>query len=185
MCSLLFGGVSAIILLFLAIPSSFANIAILGYIDSASIIIAIGITIIATGIGSVNSIGGLEAVNWSALPKEIISFSEAFVAVSNTISIVFAYSFANCQFSFMDEMHTPEDFTTSIWTLGILEIVIYTITGATIYSFVGSDVKSPALLSARDVISKVAFGVALPVILWLVCFLASTLFVIKAHCGIA
>lgn len=32
-CSLLFGGVSAIILLLLAIPSSFADIAILGYID--------------------------------------------------------------------------------------------------------------------------------------------------------
>lgn len=61
-------------------------------------------------------------------------------------------------------MHTPEDFTKSIWTLGILEIVIYIITGATIYAFVGLDVKSPAFLSAGDVVSKVAFGVALPVI---------------------
>lgn len=99
---------------------------------------------IATGIESTNSIGGLETVKWSGLPKENIGFSEAFVAVSN---IVFAYSFATCQFSFMEEMHTPENFTKSICTLGILEIVIYTITGATIYSFVGSDVKSPALLS--------------------------------------
>ncbi|CAG8169305.1 unnamed protein product [Penicillium olsonii] len=160
-CSLLFSGVSAVILLLLAIPSSFSDVAILGYIDFASIIIAIGITIIGTGIEGTNATGGLGAVNWSVWPKEAISFSEVFVAISN---IVFAYSFATCQFSFMDEMHTPREFTKSIWVLGLLEIVIYTITGATIYAFVGSEVKSPALLSADLIVSKVAFGMALPVI---------------------
>lgn len=160
-CSLLFGGVSAILLLCLAIPSSFADVAFLGYIDFASIIIAIGITIIATGIQGTNSPGGLQAVDWSALPKEDMTFSEAFVAVSN---IVFAYSFATCQISFMDEMHTPKDFIKSIWALGLLEISIYTITGATIYAFVGSGVASPAILSTGSLVSKVAFGIALPVI---------------------
>ncbi|RJE19510.1 hypothetical protein PHISCL_08152 [Aspergillus sclerotialis] len=48
--------------------------------------------------------------------------------------------------------------------LGITEIVIYTITGAVIYAFVGLSVKSPALLSAGNLISRIAFGVALPVI---------------------
>lgn len=160
-CSLLFGGVSAIILLLLALPSSFADMALLGYIDFASIIIAIGITIIATGVGSTNSPGGLAAVDWSAYPKEDMTFSEAFVAFTN---IVFAYSFATCQISFMDEMHTPKDFIKSIWALGILEIIIYTITGATIYAFVGSGVQSPAILSTGSLVSKVAFGIALPVI---------------------
>jgi len=92
---------------------------------------------------------------------ENLTFSKAFVAVTN---IVFAYSFAVCQFSFMDEMHTPKDFVKSIWVLGIVEIIIYTITGAVIYYSVGGGVKSPALLSAGPLISKVAFGVALPVI---------------------
>ncbi|OGM47950.1 N amino acid transport system protein [Aspergillus bombycis] len=147
-CSLLFGGVSAIILLLLSIPSSFADMAWLGYVDFASIVAAIGITIIATGIRSSDAPGGLSAVN-------------CFIAISN---IVFAYSFATTQFSFMDEMHTPKDYKKSIWALGFLQIAIYTITGATIYAFVGPDVESPALLSAGPLVSRIAFGVALPVI---------------------
>lgn len=64
----------------------------------------------------------------------------------------------------MKEMHTPKDYIKSIWALGLIEIFIYTVTGALIYAFVGADVKSPALLSAGGVVSRVAFGVALPVI---------------------
>lgn len=64
----------------------------------------------------------------------------------------------------MDEMHTPQDFVKSIWALGIIEIFIYTVTGALIYAFVGKDVQSPALLSAGNIVSKGVFGVALPVI---------------------
>ncbi|KAJ6093176.1 hypothetical protein N7486_008465 [Penicillium sp. IBT 16267x] len=160
-CSVVFGVVSAVILLLLAIPPSFTEMAVLGYIDFASIIIAIGITIIATGVDASNAPGGLAAVNWSAWPKEGITFAEAFVSVSNNI---FAYSFALCQFSFMDEMHTPRDYVKSIWALGIIEIVIYTLTGSLIYAFVGQGVQSPALLSAGSLLKRVAFGIALPVI---------------------
>jgi hypothetical protein len=158
-CSLVFGIVSTIILFLLALPPSFAEVAILGYIDFVSIILAIGITIIGTGVQQ--NQGLIPASDWSAWPKEGLTFVEAFIALGN---IVFAYSFAVCQFSFMDEMHTPKDFVKSIWWLGMIEIVIYTVTGALIYVFVGQDVKSPALLSAGDLLSKVAFGVALPVI---------------------
>ncbi|KAI0007257.1 transmembrane amino acid transporter protein-domain-containing protein [Xylariaceae sp. FL0662B] len=157
-CSLVFGVVSAIILLLLAVPPSFAEVAILGYIDFVSIMAAIGITIIATGVQRTDA--GASS-DWSAWPAEDATFAKAFIAITN---IVFAYSFAVCQFSFMDEMHTPRDFVKSIWALGLIEIVIYTLTGALIYSFVGMDVKSPALLSAGSLVSKVAFGIALPVI---------------------
>ncbi|KAL3261230.1 hypothetical protein ABHI18_003933 [Aspergillus niger] len=160
-CSVVWSVVSAVILLLLSIPSSFADMAWLGYVDFISIVAAIGITIIATGIRGTDSTGGLAAVDWSATPQGDPTFSDGFIAISN---IVFAYTFASCLFSFMDEMHTPKEFTKSIWSLGILQIVIYTVTGATIYAFVGADVQSPALLSAGTLVSKVAFGIALPVI---------------------
>ncbi|KZZ92835.1 Amino acid transporter, transmembrane [Moelleriella libera RCEF 2490] len=160
-CSVVFGVVSAIILLLLAVPPSFAEVAILGYIDFASILVAIGITIIGTGIVASKAPGGVSAVNWSAWPKQDLTFAEGFIAITN---ICFAYSFSMCQFSFMDEMHTPEDYLKSIWSLGLIEIFLYTITGALVYSFVGADVKSPSLLSAGHTLSKIAFGVALPVI---------------------
>ncbi|KAG5980730.1 hypothetical protein E4U55_003712 [Claviceps digitariae] len=160
-CSVVFGVVSAIILLLIAIPPSFAEVAILGYIDFVSILLAIGITIIGTGVVASEAPGGLSAVNWSAWPKKDLSFAEGFIAITN---ICFAYSFSMCQFSFMDEMHTPTDYVKSIWSLGLIEIFIYTITGAVVYAFVGVDVKSPSLLSAGHTLSKIAFGVALPVI---------------------
>ncbi|KYK60623.1 amino acid transporter [Drechmeria coniospora] len=160
-CSIAFSCISAIILLILAIPPSFTEVAILGYIDFASIAAAVAITIIATGVQAADAPGGLPAVAWSAWPKSNVSFSEAFVAVSN---IIFAFSFAIGQFSFMDEMHTPNDYMKSIWASGVVQIVIYTLTGALCYAFIGPDVQSPALLSAGPLISKIAFGVALPVI---------------------
>lgn len=159
-CSVVFALISAVILLLFAIPPSFSDMAILGYIDFASIIIAIGITIIGTGVEASQSTS-LTAVDWSAWPKEGITFSEEFIALSN---IIFAYSFALCQFSFMDEMHTPTDFPKSVWALGLTEIFIYTITGGLVYAFVGQGVQSPALLSAGGLLSRIAFGIALPVI---------------------
>ncbi|KAL2164927.1 hypothetical protein VTH06DRAFT_223 [Thermothelomyces fergusii] len=160
-CTIVFTVVSGIILFLLAIPPSFAEMAVLGYIDFASIIAAIFITIIATGVRAGDQPGGVGSVAWSAWPKEDLSLAEAFIAISN---IVFAYSFALCQFSFMDEMHTPKDYDKAVVTLGVFEIVLYTLTGALVYSFVGPDVQSPALLSAGPLVSKVAFGIAIPVI---------------------
>ncbi|KAJ4359834.1 uncharacterized protein N0V89_000390 [Didymosphaeria variabile] len=160
-CALVWGIVSAIILLLLALPPTFAEFAILGYIDFVSIIIAIGVTIISTGVQAHNAPGGLSAVNWSAWPPPETTFYQAFLSTTN---IIFAYSFAICQFSFMSEMHTPKDYVKSIWALGLIEIFIYTVTGALIYAFVGADVKSPALLSAGTTVSRIAFGIALPVI---------------------
>lgn len=160
-CSLIFGVVSAILLFLCAVPPSFAEMAILGYIDFVSIAAAILITLIATGIKANKEVGGFSAVDWSAMPPPETTFADAMVAVTN---IVFAYSFAVCQFSFMEEMHTPTDFPKSVWVLGITEIIIYTCTGAIGYAFIGQDVQSPALLSAGTLIAKIAFGVALPVI---------------------
>ncbi|KAK5138476.1 hypothetical protein LTR08_000062 [Meristemomyces frigidus] len=160
-CALVWGVISAIILFLVALPPTFSEFAILGYIDFASIVAAIFVTIIATGIEAANATGGLSAVAWSVWPPEDITFTSAFLAVTN---IVFAYSFAVCQYSFMAEMHTPKDYVKSIWALGLIEIFIYTVTGGLIYAFVGPNVSSPALLSASTTVSRIAFGIALPVI---------------------
>lgn len=163
LCSVAFSGISAIILMLLAIPPSFSEIGILGYIDFVSIILAIGVTMIATGIQKSNHSGHFleDHVPWSSWPKPDTSFSAAIVAVN---SIVFAYSFAGCLPSFMDDMHTPEDYVKSLWWLGGTQIIVYTLTGSLIYSFVGQGVESPALLSAGPLISRIVFGIALPVI---------------------
>lgn len=160
-CALVFSVVSAIILFALALPPTFHDFAWLGYVDFVSIVAAILITMVATGVEAHQSPGGLSAIDWTLWPPEGTTLYSAFLSTTN---IIFAYSFAVCQFSFMNEMHTPKDYVKSIWALGLTEIFIYTLTGALIYAFVGADVKSPALLSSSFTVSRVAFGVALPVI---------------------
>ena len=161
LCALIWGVISAILLYFLALPPTFHEFAILGYVDFVSIVTAILITMVDTGVEASKAPGGLSAVPWSAWPPPDITFAKVFLSTTN---IVFAYSFAVCQYSFMSEMKQPADYVKSIWALGLIEIVIYTLTGAIIYSFVGPDVGSPAILSGSKVVSRVAFGVALPVI---------------------
>jgi hypothetical protein len=123
-CALVWAAISAIILFALAVPPSFSEFAILGYIDFVSIVIAIGITIIATGVVATDSAGGMASVPWSAWPPADMTLKSAFLSTTN---IIFAYSFAVCQFSFMSEMHTPTDYVKSIWALGLIEIFIYTV----------------------------------------------------------
>ena len=161
LCALIWGVISAILLYCLALPPTFHEFAILGYVDFVSIIVAIFVTMVATGVEASNAPGGLSAVPWSAWPPPDISFASVLLSTTN---IVFAYSFAVCQYSFMAEMHTPTDYVKSIWALGLIEIFIYTLTGAIIYSFVGSKVSSPAILSGSKLVSRIAFGIALPVI---------------------
>ncbi|TKA58183.1 hypothetical protein B0A55_11512 [Friedmanniomyces simplex] len=144
--------VEAIALGSLSTPSAFATLGMLA---------AILLTIVAAGISAHSSPGGLNAVDWSLWPPADLTFHQAFLATTN---IVFAYSFAVCQFTFMAEMHTPKDYVKSICALGVIEIVIYTLLGAIVYAFVGSSVSSPALLSTGHTVSRVAFGIALPVI---------------------
>ncbi len=66
--------------------------------------------------------------------------------------------------SFSLQLRVPTDYRKAIWALGLTEIVIYTLAGAIIYAFVGDSVASPALSSAGALVSKIAYGVALPVI---------------------
>lgn len=66
--------------------------AFLGYIDFVSILIAIGITIIATGIEATQKVGGLAGVDWHAFPPKDNppTFAAAFLAITNgEIHIIF------------------------------------------------------------------------------------------------
>ena len=65
-CALIWGFISAILLYCLALPPTFHEFAILGYIDFISIIIAIFITMVATGVQASQAAGGLFVFSWAA-----------------------------------------------------------------------------------------------------------------------
>lgn len=159
-CAVVFGVVSAILLFLLAIPPSFHDFAVLGYVDFISIIVAIIITGVGLGKEARNQPGGIGATDWHLWPKEDLTFYEAVLAITN---IAFAYSFSICQPSFMSELARPQDYKKALISLGAAEIIIYTLTGALLYWLGGDAVQSPAILSAGS-LQKAAWGVAIPVV---------------------
>ncbi|UZJ57342.1 hypothetical protein CBS101457_006662 [Exobasidium rhododendri] len=137
--------------------------ALLAYLDFASITLAVIVTIVTCAIESKAKVGGTDATTWYAfLPADQRpGFWKVMLSITN---VVLAYAFAQCLPSFMSELKRPQDYKKSLWTLGIIEIAFYTIIGATIYYYKGQEVKSPALLSISPLMQKVVFGIALPVI---------------------
>lgn len=122
---------------------------------------AILVTMIGTGIEATQRPGGLSGVQWRLFPAPDTNFQKGFLSVTN---IIFAYAGHCAFFSFMAEMRNPEDYTKSLLTLQIIDISLYTITGAVVYVFVGPGVPSPALGAASPLLQKVAYGVAIPVV---------------------
>lgn len=162
-CSVYFGILSAFLLFLLGLPKTFHRMAILAYIDFASITAAVVVAIVAASFESAKKPGGLSATEWYAFPPKNSNsnFVECTIALTN---IALAYAYVHCLPSFMSELHRPADYRKSIMTLGTSQIVMYTLIGSTLYYFKGVDVKDMSLQSLNPTMQKVVFGLALPVI---------------------
>ena len=66
----------------------------------------------------------------------------------------------------MSEMQDPRDFPKSLAMLQIVDTCMYVVTAVVIYCYAGPDVLSPALSSAGPVMKKVAWGLAIPTVVF-------------------
>jgi hypothetical protein len=116
---------------------------------------------------------------YSLWPKPGLKFREAFLSIAN---ILFAYgkftphrkfnavssslSLAGhvAFFGFMAELRDPRDFPKSLALLQTCDITMYIIVAIVVYIYTGATVKSPALSSAGVLVSKIAFGIAIPTV---------------------
>lgn len=163
LCSVIFGVISAVILFVLALPKTFHQMAILAWVDFASITGAVIMTIIVSAIESNAQPGGMSATEWYLfLPSHLQpDFVKVMLAITN---IGLAFAIAHCLPSFMSELKRPQDYRKSLGVLGFVQILFYTVIGATIYAFKGQHVQAPAVLSISPLMQKIVFGIALPVI---------------------
>ena len=67
-------------------------------------------------------------------------------------------------FGFISEMKTPHDYPKTMYLLQSIDTTMYLVAAVVIYRYCGPDVASPALGSAGHVMSKVAYGIALPTV---------------------
>lgn len=67
----------------------------------------------------------------------------------------------------MSEMKNPRDFPKSLAMLQIVDTSLYVVTAVVIYYYVGPEVVAPALGSAGPLMSRVAYGLAIPTVRYL------------------
>lgn len=125
----------------------------------ASILAATIITIV-----TVVSNGSDSAVSehFVFLPEKL---SSATAVGSGISSIVFAFTGHLAYPQIINEMAKPQDFRKSLKANAIVQVVMYAASACVIYWFAGDAVDAPAIDSATGLLSKLAWGLALPTII--------------------
>lgn len=67
-------------------------------------------------------------------------------------------------FGFISEMEIPTDYPKTLYMLQATDTSMYVITAVVIYYYGGKEVESPALGSTSPLISKIAYGIAIPTV---------------------
>lgn len=70
----------------------------------------------------------------------------------------------------MAELKDPRDYPKALCLLQGIDISLYIIAAIVIYRYTGAEVASPALGSAGTLVSKIAYGIALPTVGLLFCY---------------
>ncbi|KAB8233752.1 putative neutral amino acid permease [Aspergillus alliaceus] len=152
-CSIVFGIVGMIISFVCTLPRTLKKVSWLSISSFISIVAALLITMIAIGIQRPGD-GKIDVTVDTNLYK-------GFLAVTN---IVFAYAGHVAFFGFISEMKTPTDYPKTLYMLQATDTSMYTIAALVIYRYGGRDVASPALGSTSTLVSKIAYGIAIPTI---------------------
>ncbi|KAL4756732.1 transmembrane amino acid transporter protein-domain-containing protein [Aspergillus foveolatus] len=152
-CSLVFGVVGLLVSLVFSLPRTMKNMSWLSLASFISIFTAVMIAMVAIG---VEHPGG--PVKATAETNLVTGFTAA-------LNIILSYASHNAFFNVIAELKEPRDFPKALTLLQSIDITLYLVSGVVIYYFAGDDVKSPALGSMKPLVSKVAYGVALPTII--------------------
>ncbi|PLB55240.1 hypothetical protein P170DRAFT_399243 [Aspergillus steynii IBT 23096] len=152
-CSIVFGVVGLIISFLLALPRTLDRMSWLSLVSFASIIAAVFITMIAVGVQNP--------------ARHITPTTETnlVTAFTSTANIVFSYSSHNTFYTIIAELRDPRDFPKSLALLQSVDVTVYLVAAVVIYCYTGDEVASPALGNAGKLISRIAYGVALPTII--------------------
>lgn len=152
-CSIVFGVVGLVVSFLLSLPRTLAEMSWLSLVSFISILTAVFITMVGVGV----SHPGKEVV--AVVDTDLV---HGFAAVCN---IVFAFCGHAAFFGLAAELKNPRDFPKALCLLQGVDISLYLIAAVVIYRYGGADVASPALGSASPIVSKVAYGIALPTII--------------------
>ncbi|KAJ5458983.1 hypothetical protein N7530_010927 [Penicillium desertorum] len=151
-CSIVFGLVGLILSLILSLPRTLEKMSWLSLVSFISIFVAVMVTMIALGVQ-----------NNGAAVKPVVE-ANLVTGIMSACNIAFSYVSHNTFFTFMAELKDPKDFPKALALLQSIDMTLYIVAAVVIYRYTGADVASPALGSAGLLISRIAYGIALPTI---------------------
>ncbi|KAF7170209.1 hypothetical protein CNMCM5623_002706 [Aspergillus felis] len=151
-CSIVFGVVGAVISCLLSLPRTLEKVSWLSLVSFVSVFSAVMVTMVSIGIINPPS-------TWVAAKH-----TDLVTGFGGVTNMVFAYASHNSFFTFIAELSDPREFPKALALLQSIDISLYIVAAVVIYYFAGEQVTSPALGSVSPLISKVAYGIALPTI---------------------
>ncbi|KAF1352195.1 amino acid transporter [Delphinella strobiligena] len=152
-CTIVWAVVALVVFFCFSIPRTMKRVSYFSIAAFISVVSACLITMIALGIQRPDPVVQATVTG--------VKFYSSFISVAN---IVFAYQGHVAFFSFISELKDPRDFPKALAALQIFDISLYLTVAVVVYRYAGTDVASPALGSTSKLISRIAYGVALPTI---------------------
>ncbi|OJJ83406.1 uncharacterized protein ASPGLDRAFT_26340 [Aspergillus glaucus CBS 516.65] len=152
-CSIVFGVVGLVLSLGLSLPRTLKNMSWLSLASFISIFTAVLLTMIAIAIE--NPMPSIKAT----VPTNLVT------GFTSALNITLSYASHNIFFNVIAELKDPRDFPKALTLLQCIDITLYLVAAVVIYCYAGDSVASPALGSASPLISKIAYGLALPTII--------------------
>ncbi|KAJ3775079.1 transmembrane amino acid transporter protein-domain-containing protein [Lentinula raphanica] len=138
----------------LSLPRTLGGLSWLGLLSTALIILS----------GIVGMIGaGARPVSGRVINATMRnSFYEAFLAVTNPVSVFVSCSDGRIEFFVLiSEMKRPQDAMKAAWCLQGFATIFYALFALVVYLYMGDTVQSPAFLSLSPKWAKAAFAIAL------------------------
>ena len=154
-CSIVFGFVGLILCLICTLPRRLRAVSYMAIVSFISILASVIVTMAGVGIEKPGR-GQVDVTMQTTL-------AEGFLAVTN---IIFAYAGHVAFFSFISELKNPKEYPKALFLLQGVDTTIYLIVAGVVYGYAGADVASPALGSVSPLLQKVAYGVAIPTIMY-------------------
>ncbi|KAH3916998.1 hypothetical protein HBI56_168250 [Parastagonospora nodorum] len=154
-CTIWWNVIGMVLCLVLGLPRTFKNVSYLSIFSCLSIIIAVTVAMVAIGIQKPD-VGNILAVRPDVpLVK----------GLGPVLNIILAYTGHVAFFSFQAELKDPRDFKKALFFEQGIAVTFYMTISVVIYYYAGPLVASPALGSASPLVTKIAFGIALPTII--------------------
>ncbi|KAH8425149.1 uncharacterized protein LDX57_002898 [Aspergillus melleus] len=152
-CSIAFGITGFAVSLFLSLPRTMKNMSWLSLASFISILSAVIISMVAVAIQHPG------AVAKATVETNLVN------GFTSALNIALSYASHNAFFSVIAELKEPRDFPKALTLLQCIDISIYLVAAIVIYTYAGDSVASPALGSLSPLLSKIAYGIALPTII--------------------